>query len=908
MEDKSHTGLQKNDSISELKNRFKEVDKKINLELTKEKQLVAEIQMLEKKMGEEKDRYRLSAKKLKINKKNYTNLIHSTTWKYTSFIRKISRISKRLIRKSKPLNSVKENSSKLDKDVKKENQKKSKIRVKHLKTRLYNLGFFERGLSELQEMYTGASTKQLKRLAGWELALWYANKYNEESAQKCLNILADVVDGETNKKKLRQAVIIEAECYKILGDIKYAKKIIEDAIALEPHPDLFLSAANLEEQLEERVKLANKVLEVYNLNSISLGDSIEKSPYDRLSIEKEKNKTIVVDNKPKVSVIMPVYNAIDVLPMAIESVLAQTWENLEVIVVDDKSTDETVELVEKYTMIDKRVKLIRSQKNGGAYVSRNLGLSYATGDFVTCNDADDWSHPEKIEIQMQHILKNPHVIANTSQLVRATPELSFYRRGLPGSYIFSNMSSLLFRREIVVEKLGYWDSVRFGADAEFKRRLKKQFGEDSIIDLETGPLSFARQAEGSLTASSAFGYHGYMFGARKEYRESHDLFHALSLDLRYDFPQQSRPFAIPEPMLPNRVAKGVTRHFDVIIVSDFRLPGGTTTSNIEEIQAQRKNGLKTGLVQMSRYNLNPEREINPKVRELIDGESVQMLVYGESISSDVLIIRHPPVLQEIQEYIPNINAEKIYVIVNQPPKRDYSLDGELIYDITQCTRNIKHYFGKEAIWYPIGPLVRETLVKHHPIEIGSIILAEEDWSNIIDIREWKRINYKRSSSKIKIGRHSRDQYVKWPSDPAELLTIYPEDNNYEVYVLGGATAPLKVLNRIPNNWHVLEFGEVHPKEFLSKLDVFVYYTHPDWIEAFGRVIFEAMAVGVPVIIPPLYKELFGEAAIYAEPHEVKSQIDRLMSDQVYYDEQVNKASAYVEKHFGYTKHLNRIKK
>ena len=74
------------------------------------------------------------------------------------------------------------------------------------------------------------------------------------------------------------------------------------------------------------------------------------------------------------------------------------------------------------------------------------------------------------------------------------------------------------------------------------------------------------------------------------------------------------------------------------------------------------------------------------------------------------------------------------------------------------------------------------------------------------------------------------------------------------------------------------------------------------------MIIEAMAVGVPVILPHSYRELFKEAAIYAEPSEVKSNIDRLMADDEYYESQVRVARDYVEKHFGYTVHATRLRK
>src|SRR5699024_486610 len=144
-----------------------------------------------------------------------------------------------------------------------------------------------------------------------------------------------------------------------------------------------------------------------------------------------------------------------------------------------------------------RIILLQTPVNSGAYTARNIGLNHATGEFVTINDADDWSHPRKIEVQVTHLLENPAIIANTSALCRITENLFIYRRGTRGKYIFSNMSSLLFRRQAIQEKLGYWDSVRFAADGEFKRRMIRVFGKQAVIDLQTGPLSLPLQSEDS---------------------------------------------------------------------------------------------------------------------------------------------------------------------------------------------------------------------------------------------------------------------------------------------------------------------------------------------------------------------------------------------------------------------------
>ncbi|WP_026691451.1 glycosyltransferase [Alteribacter aurantiacus] len=780
-------------------------------------------------------------------------------------------------------------------------------KIERLKFRLYNLGFTKRGLADLENIVKNEQDPYLIRLAAWELATWHANNYTVESAKECLSYIDIAIKNDPDNGNFRRAAIMKAECYDLLGQNQLGKSELEKALKKEEHPDLYLAIASLVEEQEEKKLWINKALTKQGLFEITFDQWENKPLYDSLKGTGEAK--LPREEQKKVSVIVPAYNAGDSIRTAIDSLLSQTWGNLEILVVDDCSTDHTAEVIREYESRDSRVLLIQGEVNSGAYVSRNLALTKATGEFITINDADDWSHPQKIERQAHHLMANPNVIGNFSQQARATEQLKFYRRGKPGIYTFKNMSSLMFRRQKVMDAIGYWDSVRFAGDSEFLKRMKIVFGEKAVTELPYSLLSFQRQSESSLTGHSAFGFPGYFMGVRKEYDEANRHFHetAPQEKLYYTFPQKARPFPVPEPMWPQREKRqNGNRHFDVIIASEFRLLGGTNMSNIEEIKAQKEKGLRTGLVQLSRYDLNSVEEMNPKVRNCIDGDLVQTVSYGEKVSCDVLIVRHPPVLQEWQKYVPHIEATHVHVIVNQPPKREYSREGETLYQLENCVRHLEEYFGTAGLWWPIGPRVRQTLEKNHTEELRNINLSCKDWVNIIDVEEWRRSHPRDRNGPIRVGRHSRDQYVKWPNTKEQLLAIYPDDNNYEIHVLGGSTAPKKVLGSLPENWKTKEFGEVHPKDFLSELDVFVYYTHPDWIEAFGRVIFEAMAAGVPVIIPPIYKELFGEAAIYAEPKDVQHKIKELMRDSSKYNEQVEKAYSFVNNNFGYKKHASRL--
>lgn len=98
----------------------------------------------------------------------------------------------------------------------------------------------------------------------------------------------------------------------------------------------------------------------------------------------------------KVSLIVPIYNTAKYLPACLDSILAQTYKNLEIILIDDGSTDNSGKIADDYAKKDSRVKVIH-QKNSGQSAARNRGLKLATGDFLGFIDSDDEIEPTFVE-------------------------------------------------------------------------------------------------------------------------------------------------------------------------------------------------------------------------------------------------------------------------------------------------------------------------------------------------------------------------------------------------------------------------------------------------------------------------------------------------------------------------------
>ena len=109
------------------------------------------------------------------------------------------------------------------------------------------------------------------------------------------------------------------------------------------------------------------------------------------------------NKNPKVSVLMPAYNAEKYIAEAIESILNQTYKDFEFIIVDDCSTDDTAKIIKKYAKKDKRIKYFKNDENSGVTVSLNNGLKHCSGEFIARMDADDISLKDRFHEQLRFL-------------------------------------------------------------------------------------------------------------------------------------------------------------------------------------------------------------------------------------------------------------------------------------------------------------------------------------------------------------------------------------------------------------------------------------------------------------------------------------------------------------------------
>ena len=221
--------------------------------------------------------------------------------------------------------------------------------------------------------------------------------------------------------------------------------------------------------------------------------------------------------KGKVSVILPTYNRAYCLERSVRSVLAQSYENLELIIVDDGSTDHTPDLVD--SIEDVRIRYIQTKLNQGAAAARNFGLQYATGEYIAFQDSDDFWRPEKLRLQMAEIAraragfcyhKIRYDLGAGQVVVLPAEELALEKKqgDIYAQLLYENMvdcAALLVRRECIEEMGGFDTALRALEDYELALRLsyafQAAFVDQVMIDKSYTQGSVSLQAENYLDAS-----------------------------------------------------------------------------------------------------------------------------------------------------------------------------------------------------------------------------------------------------------------------------------------------------------------------------------------------------------------------------------------------------------------------
>jgi len=182
--------------------------------------------------------------------------------------------------------------------------------------------------------------------------------------------------------------------------------------------------------------------------------------------------TVSASGLPKISVLMPVYNAAEFVREAVESILAQTVQDFELIIVEDGSTDQSGALVEELAARDSRIRIIHNLENQGIVYSLNRGLDECRGEYLVRMDADDVALPHRLETQIAVMESDPGILvlgAAVTYIDRKGNDLGLIRRSeSPRSPLSGNflLHPTVVIRRLALNKYGvhYQERFRYAED------------------------------------------------------------------------------------------------------------------------------------------------------------------------------------------------------------------------------------------------------------------------------------------------------------------------------------------------------------------------------------------------------------------------------------------------------------
>ncbi|GAA1631163.1 glycosyltransferase family A protein [Actinoplanes couchii] len=574
----------------------------------------------------------------------------------------------------------------------------------------------------------------------------------------------------------------------------------------------------------------------------------------------------------RISTIVTTYRPGPELITAVRSLVAQSWTNHEILVVDDGSGSGYEEVLARAAALDPRVRIIRIPANSGTYRARNAGLDIASGEFVTFQDSDDWSHPLRLERQAAPLLAEPALIATTSSAIRVTQDLVITRPGFP-EFRSYNLSSLMIRRELALARLGYLDPVRKGADAEYVERARAVFGRPAVRHLAGEPLALIRLSSGSLSGTDIGP--GWMSPARHAYLSAFQAWHRRVADgvetaVRPRLPRM-RAFAAPRGLAGDA---GLRRSsYDVILAGDWRAHSDASWSVAERVLALVEPGRTVAVLHLDTLAgvAGKPAGLDPDLQQMINTGIVDQVVLADDVHARLVLVHDPAVLGFAPGTASGIRAAKVVI----------EADPAWLPAAAHCAGEARRLFSVEPHWAPTDPAGREHL--------GAVLtrVTGTDVPGTVNLRRWRLHRSGPRADRPVIGRVHSGGAGDW---------------RRLVDTLGGTGVDVRILaltppaGPVPDGWLVYQAADVHLRGFLHQLDFYLYLPSDVPETATCPEILTAMAAGCVPVLPPGHAVVYGQAALYADPAEVATVVESLHRGPAALLTQSERALRFLEDH------------
>ena len=591
----------------------------------------------------------------------------------------------------------------------------------------------------------------------------------------------------------------------------------------------------------------------------------------------------LVGSPHRITTIVTTYQPGPGLLTAVRSLIGQTWTHHEILVVDDGSGRAYDDVLHRAAALDPRVRVLRMPVNGGTYVARNAGLDAATGEFVTFQDSDDWSHPLRLQRQAEALLADPALLACTSVGMRVGEQLVVTRPGWDRIRTY-NLSSLMLRRGPALARLGYLDPVRKGADAEYVERARAVFGRPAVRHLTGAPLALIRLSAASL--SSADTGPGWLHPARRAYLSAFQAWHTtLAADpaaARRPARPVSRVFAAPRRLAGDAASR--PEHYDVILAGDWTTAGGAATAGTGQLAALVARGRRVALLHLDVLAslTGGPRNLDPEAQRLINAGDLDQVVLSDEVRADLVVVRTPDVLQFAPGTRGGIRAARVVIEVDAAGNR---------LPVEVCTAASVRLFGVGPQWSPGGPADRRVLGAGP----AGTAMSPVDLPGTVDPRRWRTARPGLRGDRPVVGRQCVGDRAEW----RRLREAVPERGELDVRLLHPT-------GRVHRTWLVYRPDDLSLRAFLDQLDFYLHLPAEDASRDADPTVLTALAAGCVLVLPHRYAPTFGAAAVYAEADDLEAVLLALHRDRDGFRAQSARGRDFVRLRHGHDRYAEQI--
>ncbi|ETX12937.1 hypothetical protein OCH239_15265 [Roseivivax halodurans JCM 10272] len=291
---------------------------------------------------------------------------------------------------------------------------------------------------------------------------------------------------------------------------------------------------------------------------------------------------------------------------------------------------------------------------------------------------------------------------------------------------------------------------------------------------------------------------------------------------------------------------------------------------ISDVDAFSALGARVGLmIVASRFFDGAPDRPNERLLSLADLPGVH-LASGPA-RADLAFLHHPLAFAAGLHDPHPVRAETAVLVAHHPPFRG---DGSLEYNPVLAGRRVRADLGCAIRWAPVSGVIRTQLRSFSPM----LCMTTEDWINSFDGDTWRASRPVFSGARATVGRHGRPDILKWPGRTEDAVDPLTPGQGWDTRVMGLPTEMVGMLGPRVAEWEIVPFNAEPIRDFLERLDAFVYFHHDRWVEAFGRTVAEAILMERPCILDPRLKPTFGPLATYCRPAEARDRLVRLRAD------------------------------